>query len=99
MPDETIRSEAPTYFANVVTMNLDADQMVMEFRQNLPLHRKALAQLTSTEVVELKPPSPQELISLEPVARVVLTFTAVRYLKQYLDKAFPMIEARRAIGK
>lgn len=99
MPDETNRSEPPTYFANIVTMNLDADQMVMELRQNLPLHRETLAHLTTADVVEITPPTPQELISSEPVARMVLTFTAVRYLKQYLDKAFPLIEARRATGK
>ncbi len=99
MPDQTNKSEPPTYFANIVTMNLDADQMVMELRQNMPPHRETFPRLSTTDVVEIKPPTPQELISLEPVARVVLTFTAVRNLREYLDKAFPLIEARRATGK
>lgn len=99
MSDETKRLEPPTFFANIVTMNLDADQMVMELRQYLPLHREALAQLVTGNLVDIKPPTPQDLISLEPVGRVVLTFTAVRYLKQYLDQAFPLIEAGRTTGK
>lgn len=99
MPDETNSSDPPTYFANVLTMNLDVDQMVMELRQNLPLHREAFAHVTTADVVDIKPRTPQELLTLEPVARVVLTFTAVRALKQYLDKAFPLIQASRATVK
>lgn len=99
MPVEANTPEPPTYFANIVSMTLDPDQMIIELRQNLPGHRGTIPHVSTPGITETTPPTPQEIMNLEPVARVVLTFTAVRALKQYLDKAFPMIEAKRTTGR
>lgn len=86
--------EPPTYFANVVTMILNVDDMTIEFRRYMPPH-KELFKTTGKEMIPIPAPSPQEIYQVEPVARVVLTFTAVKMLKQYLDTALPQIEKER----
>ena len=99
MPVEANTPGPPTYFANIISMTLDPDQMIMELRQNLPGHRETMPHVSTTVITETTPPTPQEIMDLEPVARVVLTFTAVRTIKQYLDRALPMMEAKRAADR
>jgi len=48
-----------------------------------------------SKILEIPPATAQEVMAVEPVARVVLTFSAVRALKEYLDAAFPEIEKKR----
>lgn len=95
MAEETKRSEPPTFFANVLTMNLNVDEMVIELRQYHPDHRALMGASSADKLVPVPPATQKELIGLEPVARVVLTFTAVRSLKQYLDTALPTMEQAR----
>jgi len=96
MPEDTKRSEPPTYFANVVTLTMDTDQLVMELRQFLRPHRETFEEPKQEGMIfYVAPPTPKEIVSSEPVARVVLTFAAVRFLKRYLDAAFSQIEAKR----
>lgn len=94
MPEETGRREPPTYFANVATTILNVDEMTMEFRRYTQPHREIL-KLGRKDMVPIPPPKPEEIYQLEPVARVVLTFTAAKALKQYLDAALPQIEQQR----
>ena len=93
MPEDTTK-EPPTYFANIVSSLLNPDEMVMEFRRYLAPH-KAMLKSASDPVTFIPPASPEQVLQSEPVARVVLTFSAVRTLKQYLDAAFPQIEKQR----
>lgn len=93
MPEETGRHEPPTYFANIVTSNLNADEMVMEFRQFFQPHRGFVK--SGDKPIYLEAPKVEELLELEPVARVVLTFSAAKSIKQYLDQALPEIEKQR----
>ena len=93
MPEETGRHEPPTYFANLVTMNLNVDEMVMEFRRFIQAHRDFPK--GSEKLIPLEPPKPEELLNLEPIARVVLSFTAAKSIKAYLDQALPQIEKQR----
>ena len=93
MPEETGRHEPPTYFANVVTMNLNVDEMVMEFRRFIPAHRDFVK--AGEKLTLLEPPQVKEVLNLEPIARVVLSFTAAKTIKQYLDQALPQIEKQR----
>lgn len=93
MPED--RREPPTYHANVVTMNLTVDEMTMEFRSYLPAHRELFRAAEGQELTALPPPTAEEVYSIEPIARVVLTFAAVRALKQYLDQALPITERTR----
>jgi len=95
MAEETKRSEPPTFFANVLTMNLNVDEMVIELRQYHPDHRALMGAGTGEKPVPVPPATQKDLLGVEPVARVVLTFTAVRTLKQYLDAAFPPTEQVR----
>lgn len=94
MTEETGKQEPPTYFANVATTILNVDEMTVEFRRYTPPHKEVFKR-TGKEMVPVPAPPPEEIYQLEPVARVVLTFTAARALKQYLDAAFPEIEKQR----
>lgn len=99
MPEATGAQEPPTYFANVVTSMLNVDGMTMEFRQYLPLHKELFKAPTSELVVWIPPATAEDLYNVQPVARVVLTFTAVRQLKAYLDQALPRMETARTAGQ
>ena len=89
MPDEF-----PTYHANVVTNNLSVDEMTMELRWFARPHKDSMKPSAET-VIEVPAPSAEEVMATPPVARVVLTFSAVKALKDYLDQAFPEIEKLR----
>lgn len=93
MNGETSMNEPPTFFANVVTMNLNADELVMEFRRFMVAHRDFLKAGEGIQLV--KPPMPEDVFKVDPVVRVVLSFSAVRSMKQYLDQALPQIEHLR----
>lgn len=94
MPEETSKQGPPTYFANFASAILNADEMTIEFRRYGPPHRE-LFKTSGPEVMPIPPPSAQDIYQVEPVARVVLTFTAAKPLKQYLDTALPQIEKQR----
>jgi len=94
MIDDLSAQELPTYFANIVTSLLNPDEMVMEFRRYLAPH-KTMLKSGADPVTFIPPASPEQILQSEPVARVVLTFSAVRILKQYLDAALPQIENQR----
>lgn len=96
MPEESGKHDPPTYFANFASTTLNVDEMTIEFRRYSPPH-KELLKTSSQEVVPVPPPSAQDIYQVEPVARVVLTFSAVKALKQYLDTAFPQIEKQRKL--
>lgn len=98
MPETTSPPEPPTYFANVATMVLNVDGMTIELRQYLPPH-KDLFKLVGNEVRPIPPPTWDDLYKVQPVARVVLTFTAVRALKAYLDQTLPQMENARKTGQ
>jgi hypothetical protein len=93
MPDGSGKSEIPTFYANIVTSNLNVDEMTMELRWFAQPHRGRVKE--GTGVTTVPPASPEELMAVEPVARVVLTFSAVKALKQYLDQALPVTENAR----
>ena len=93
MPEETGRHEPPTYFANIVTSNLNVDELVMELRRFVAAHRDFLK--VGEELIPVPPVTMEEILKLEPIARVVLSFTAAKALKQSLDQALPEIEKLR----
>ncbi len=93
MPDDGKKCDFPIYHANIVTSNLNADEMTMELRWIAPHHKDWMK--AGTGVTQIPPPSVEDVMATEPVARVSLTFNAVRALKQYLDQAFPEIEKSR----
>ena len=98
MPEATGPQESPTYFANVVTSMLNVDGITMEFRQYLPPH-KHLITTAAPEIIPIPPPTVEDIYKVQPVARVVLSFSAVRALKAYLDQALPQMETARRTGQ
>lgn len=93
MTDSMPKNDPPTFHANISTSNLNVDEMTMEFRWIAKPHREWMKEGSS--VLEIPPATPQEIMAVEPVARVVLTFSAARALKEYLDLAVPQIEKKR----
>lgn len=88
----------PTYYANFVTSVLTADDLVMELRRFDRPHREIGPPAAGTYTV-LLPPTPRDILNQEPIARVVMTFSAARALKDYLDATLPRIEEARKSGK
>src|SRR5438128_943134 len=86
---------APIYFANIVTSNMFPDELIVEFRRFIQEHRKILAPSVSATVSPIKPPPPEEVYSVTPIARVVLTFSAAKDLRDYLNAVIPEMEKRR----
>jgi hypothetical protein len=90
----------PTYHANFVTSNLNVDELVLELRRADKPHRENLtpAGEAAAPLTFLRPLTPQEILAVDPVARVVMTFSAARSLKQFLDGAFDRAEHARRTG-
>lgn len=59
MAEETKRSEPPTFFANVVTMNLNVDEMAIEFRQYHPDHRALIGSSSEQKLIPVPPATPK----------------------------------------
>jgi hypothetical protein len=87
----------PTYYANVVTSLLTADELTMELRRLDRPHRDISKQGLAPTAI-LPPVPPAEIMNLDPIARVVLTFQAAKALKEYLDGALPRMEVARKTG-
>jgi len=89
----------PTYHSNIVTSNLTTDDLTIELRRvDLPHERFLKAQVPGQPLTMIPPPTPADIMALPPVARVVLTYSAARALKQYLDVALPRAEEARRAG-
>ena len=90
--------EPPTYYANIVTSNMNVDELTLEFRRFSVPHRE-FVKAGAADVVSVPPAEPTKIMEEEPLATVVLTFTAAKALKEYLDKIFPAIEEARHQGR
>ena len=87
----------PTYYANFVTSVLTADDLVMELRRFDRPHREVPP--ASGAYTVLPAIRPADVMSQEPIARVVMTFSAARALKAYLESTLPRMEEARRTGK
>jgi|KBSSwiStaDraftv2_1062776.scaffolds.fasta_scaffold85456_3 hypothetical protein len=89
----------PTFYANIVTSNLSTDDLTMEFRRIDRPHNEVMSLETpGAPLTIIPPPGPAQILALPPVARVVLTYTAAKVLKDYLDGALPRAEQARKMG-
>ncbi len=86
-------SEVPTYYSNIVTMVLNTDEMVIEFRS----HRQGpnLKLKGEGPVVDVPAATPEEIFSVDPIARVIVTFSSAVAMKEFLDSALPTALANR----
>jgi len=76
---------------------INADELTMEFRRVLQPHNKLLPGISKTTIVP--PPTVEELAAAEPIARVVLTISAAKALKSYLDEVMPSVDHARMTGE
>lgn len=83
------KQEPPTYFANIVTLQVNADETVLEFRRSMTPQREQLKMQPFEEVVSIPPPTPEKVFEVDPVARVVLTFSAAEALRANLNNMLP----------
>ncbi len=97
MPDSESKESPPTYFGNFVTSNLNTDELVVELRRIMKPHRETAKPGESLSIIPAL--TPEEIFSHDPIVRVVMTFTAAKGLKEYLDTALPRIEESRRTGK
>ncbi len=89
--------DIPTFFGNIATTQLNLDEFVIEIRRYITPHKESLLRAGNQKgtVIHIPPPKPEDIIRAEPIARVVLTFTAAMGLKAYLDEALPQILKQR----
>ena len=85
----------PTYFSNIVTSNLFPDELILEFRRFLQEHKKIFDPKSGANIVDITPPSMEQIYANHPIARVVLTFAAAKSLRDYLNETIPEMEKRR----
>jgi len=95
---ERREDSAPTYYANYATAQLTVDELTLELRRFIPAHRE-MVKTASTDVIKTAPPGVEQVMKTEPIAKVILTFTAAKSLLDYLLKAFPLVEDSRKTGR
>ncbi len=94
MAEGIAHGEPPTFYANVVTASVDPDVVYLELRRYITPHRD-MYRMTQP-AGEVPAISGEAVYAIDPVARVVLTYTAARLLQQNLNDLIPkMVSARR----
>lgn len=97
MSDAGGQQGPPTYYANIITSLLTVDDLTLEFRRFDTPHREMAT--PGQQLTVVPPASAAEVMQQEPIGRVVVTFSAARALKEYLDSALPRIEESRRTGR
>jgi len=97
MTEATNEPAPPIYFANAVTAIVNADEVSLEFRR-LALSHAEFAKRTKDGAEPLPPVTPAEFYGSPPVAKVVLTFTAAKFLRDNLGTLIARFEQSRKEG-
>ena len=91
--------EVPTYYANFVTMNINSEEFVMEFRALLQSHKEMWESTskptTPAPSIPVPPLSQEEIYSIRPVARVVIAIPSARAIRDYLNQTLKTIAIQR----
>ena len=96
MPEST-SPDTPTFFANLATVQVATDEVNIEFRRFMRTHEE-FHRLTEGGKQPLPPVSDEEVYRVPPVARVVLTFTSARLLRDNLNGLLSQFEETRKPG-
>jgi len=80
--------------ANIVTMVLTEDQLVLEFRE---WHAPHTSLVLVAEKVTVPTLTPDGFRGLPPLGVVVLTFAAARDMQKYLNRVLPVMQESRAM--
>jgi hypothetical protein len=96
MSEATSKQEPPMYFANLVTLTVTVDEAVLEFRRFTSPHKETKI-IPDGSVTVIPAPTHDQVMAIEPIARVVLTYTAAQALRDILvNMLAPVDKARRA---
>ncbi len=98
MTEPTNEPAPPTYFANAVTVNINADEVSLEFRR-LTVSHGEFARITKHGTQPAPTLTPEQFYAISPIAKVVLTFTSAKFLRDTLDSLIPTFEQARKEGK
>jgi hypothetical protein len=99
MTDSESKGSPPTYFGNFATTTLNTDELVLELRRIMKPHRETMKPGSANAPSIIPPLAIEEIMREEAVVRVVMTFTAAKALKEYLDNVMPRVEESRQTGK
>ncbi len=97
MAEGVSHNEPPIFYANFVTVSVDPDVLYLELRRYMVPHA---TMYSSSRSGQQAPPIRDEVIYAEdPVARVVLTYSAAKTLQGSLNELIPKMQnARREAG-
>ncbi|HEY6418511.1 MAG TPA: DUF5678 domain-containing protein [Candidatus Binataceae bacterium] len=93
MADGSNGKEAPTIYANIVISKLNVNEMTMEL--NCFAKPDKGSGQKGPVITNVPVESDEDVLAREPIARVILTFSAAQELKRSLDLAMPKIEQLR----
>lgn len=92
---DSTNGDAPIHYANIVTVTVDPDAAYLELRRYIRPHRELFSQ-PGPATAE---PTEDSILTQEPIARVVLTYTAAKALHASLGDLIPQMDrARRGAG-
>lgn len=93
MPERDM-SEPPTFYANIISVTVDPDVAYFELRRFIRPHRDVVKDLRQGAASE-PPVAEAAIYEQEPIARMVLTFSAVKVLQAQLADLVPKMEQAR----
>ena len=97
MAEPTNEPAPPTYFANAVSVQINSDEVSIEFRRLMPSHAE-FARLTKDGTQAAPLPTAEQFYAIPPITKVVLTFSAAKFLRENLTTLLPTFEQARKDG-
>ena len=95
MPGPEFQTEPPTFYANVVTASVDPDAVYLELRRYLLPHKEMYRQAQDPVGAPQVSAPAEPLTAVEPIARIVLPYTAAKGLLANLNDLVPKMTLAR----
>jgi hypothetical protein len=92
MADIASHDEPPTFYANLVTLSVEPDVVYIELRRYIIPHRE---QHQRAKTGETGSPPEEAVYAEEPIARMVITYTAAKALYANLGEMIPKMQSAR----
>jgi hypothetical protein len=84
----------PVFHANIATIRVNAEQVTVEFR-DIDMEHSDAWRRSEKGTKPIPPLTDDEIYAIPPVARVVMTYTAAKYLQANLNTLMPQVEEWR----
>ena len=97
MAEATDEPTPPTYFANAISVLVNADEVSIEFRRLVQSHAE-ISKATQAGTQPVPKGTAEDFWTIPPVAKVFLTFTAAKFLRDNLITLMPQFEKARKDG-